>query len=267
MHGDRGRRVGGFLIAGASHAALLVALVFAARASRSHDDLVIIDEADTVLVWVNTEGPGGGGGGGGNKRRERARPFERRGNDRLSVPAAPPDPAQSTDREARVVDRVIIPARPLGSALEDLPGLIGAPDAAATLSQGPGDGGGGGTGRGPGSGDGDGPGLGPGRRGGTGGDVYQPGNGVTMPVAVHVERPRYSTDAMRARVQGTVLVECVVRPKGNCTDIHVVRSLDPRFGLDAEAAKAAALWRFRPGMRSGEPVPVVVRIELEFNVR
>jgi TonB family protein len=46
-----------------------------------------------------------------------------------------------------------------------------------------------------------------------------------------------------------------------------VRSLDSTFGLDQEAIKAAKQWRFRPGTRFGEPVAVLVTIELTFTLR
>ena len=61
-------------------------------------------------------------------------------------------------------------------------------------------------------------------------------------------------------------VECVVTTNGTCTDTRVVRSLDPTFGLDQEAIKAARLFRFRPGVRQGEPVAVLVTIELSFSL-
>ena len=72
---------------------------------------------------------------------------------------------------------------------------------------------------------------------------------------------------MRAKVQGVVLLECIVRPDGSVSDVNVVRSLDPTFGLDQEAIKAAKQWRFRPGTRFGEPVAVLVTIELTFTLR
>ena len=98
------------------------------------------------------------------------------------------------------------------------------------------------------------------------GGVYHPGNGVTPPVPTYVPKPQYTADAMRARIQGTVWVECVVQTNGQCSDTHVIRSLDPTFGLDQEAIKAAKLFRFRPGMRLGEPVAVLVTIELSFTL-
>ena len=136
-----------------------------------------------------------------------------------------------------------------------------------TLSQGSGSGGGAGTGTGSGVGPGSGSGLGPGSGGGTNGGVYRPGNGVTLPRVLHEERPQYTSDAMRAKVQGSVWLECVVRPDGSVGDVKVIRSLDSTFGLDLEAMKAARQWRFRPGTRMGEPVNVLVVIQLDFTLR
>ena len=89
---------------------------------------------------------------------------------------------------------------------------------------------------------------------------------MSVPVEIYVPKPQYTADAMRARIQGMVWVECIVQTNGTCTDTRLVRSLDPTFGLDQEAIKAAQLFRFRPGMRMGEPVPVLVTIELSFSL-
>jgi protein TonB len=97
--------------------------------------------------------------------------------------------------------------------------------------------------------------------------VYRPGSGVTNPRVLHEVKPQYTSDAMRAKIQGTVLLECIVRPDGSVGDVQVLRSLDPTFGLDQEAIKAAKQWRFSPGMHLGEAVPVLVTIELQFTLR
>jgi protein TonB len=80
-------------------------------------------------------------------------------------------------------------------------------------------------------------------------------------------KPQYSADAMRAKVQGVASVSCVVETNGQPSNCHIVRSLDPTFGLDAEAIKAAERWRFRPGTLRGEPVRVEVVIEMSFTLR
>ena len=80
-------------------------------------------------------------------------------------------------------------------------------------------------------------------------------------------KPAYTADAMRAKVQGSVWLECIVMPDGSVGEVKVTRSLDPVFGLDQEAIKAAKMWKFSPGMRQGEPVPVIITIELTFTLR
>jgi periplasmic protein TonB len=63
------------------------------------------------------------------------------------------------------------------------------------------------------------------------------------------------------------MVEAVVMPDGSVGQVQVVRSLDGTFGLDQEALKAVRRWRFRPGTRFGQPVSVLVEIELTFTLR
>jgi TonB family protein len=82
---------------------------------------------------------------------------------------------------------------------------------------------------------GTGSGYGEGFGGGTGGGVYREGNGVTSPVPIRDPKPNYTSEAMRARIQGLVTMEAVVLPDGSVGDVHVVKSLDRQFGLDQEA--------------------------------
>jgi protein TonB len=58
-----------------------------------------------------------------------------------------------------------------------------------------------------------------------------------------------------------------VVPDGTCANAQVTKSLDRTFGLDEQALIAARQWRFKPGVRQGEPVPVLVTIELTFTLR
>ena len=113
-------------------------------------------------------------------------------------------------------------------------------------------------------------GSGPGDQSGpvAGGDVVFPiGNGVTAPIPVRRPPPAYTAEAMRARLQGVVVLNCVVRPDGRCSDIRVLKSLDMIFGLDEQAVVSAREWRFQPGTRRGEPVSVLVTLEIGFTIR
>jgi protein TonB len=265
------KRLGPALLASfASHLAILLLALVAVRFGTPAATTVAPSfQANSHIIWLTQPGPGGGGGGGGNRMPSPPRQAQEPGNDSITVPVAKA-PALEAPRQAAeepdLVARLTIPAANLAAALESLPGAIDAPPA-ATFSQGPGTGGGAGPGAGRGIGPGTGPGLGPGAEGGTGNRAYQPGNDVSLPRLLRDVKPMYTSDAVRARVQGTVLLQCVVNTKGEVTDVKVLRSLDAAFGLDQEAIRAARQWRFAPGTRLGEPVAVVVSIELGFSLR
>jgi TonB family protein len=223
------------------------------------------------IVWIAEPGPGGGGGGGGNKKPEPPRAAELPGKDKLTVPVEKkpdltPPPKVEEPPPPPPLEAINIPAMNMAAAQQTLPGTIQSANVASE-SQGAGSGGGAGTGSGTGVGSGQGSGLGPGFGGGTGGGAYRPGAGITLPRVLREVKPQYTADAMRAKVQGSVWLECIVMPDGAVGNVRVTRSLDPIFGLDQEAIKAAKQWRFSPGMRQGEPVPVIITIELTFTLR
>jgi protein TonB len=224
------------------------------------------DRLPNEIVWLATPGPGGGGGGGGNKNPEPPKKAELPGKEKITVPVEKkPDPTPPKE-EPPVVEAPVIPAKTMAAAEQTLAGVIKS-EAPVTVSQGTGSAGGAGTGTGSGIGPGTGSGFGPGFGGGTGGGAYHPGSGVSVPVPLKEVKPQYTADAMRAKVQGAVHLECIVMPDGTVGDVRVIKSLDSVFGLDQEAIKAARQWRFRPGTRMGEPVPVIVTIELTFTLR
>jgi len=214
---------------------------------------VIPAQLSEKIVWLSDPGPGGGGGGG-NKMPDPPKPAE------IVKPKPAPvvTPTPTPPVEPPPVEPLTIPLKTLDATVTT-PGTIESTQASNTVSLGSGTG----TGAGPGQGSGIGEGFG----GGTGGGAYRPGNGVLLPRPLREVKPQYTADAMRAKVQGTVLLECVVLPDGTVGKVEIVRSLDSAFGLDQEAIKAAKQWRFAPGTRFGEPVAVLVTIELTFTLR
>ena len=258
-----------FLASLVSHIVMFLMVVWLVRAGTPATTTATVPpiRANSSIVWLTRPGPGGGGGGGGNQMKEPPRKAELPGKDTITVPVVKAPALEVTKKEPNPVEQLNIPAKSLADATDLLAGALEAPPGPPTASLGSGTGGGAGTGRGSGIGPGTGAGLGPGSGGGTGGGVYQPGNGVTMPRLLREVRPNYTTDAMRAKVQGTVLLECIVNTKGEVTDVKILRSLDATFGLDQEAIKAAKQWRFTPGTRLGEPVSVIVAMELAFTLR
>ena len=266
------KRMGPAVIASAAYHVIMILLtLFFIRYGTSPVSTLALlpDQPNNNIIWTSQPGPGGGGGGGGNRMKEPPRQAEMPGKDKITVPVAKPPKMemQEAKKEPDPVAQLNIPAVNLAAATESLPGAINALPSAPSLSQGSGSGGGAGTGTGSGIGPGTGSGLGPGSGGGTGGGVYRPGNGVTLPRVLREVKPQYTSDAMRAKVQGTVLLECVVQKDGSVGDVQVIRSLDSTFGLDQQAVIAAKSWKFAPGTRLGEPVPVLITIELTFTLR
>ena len=97
--------------------------------------------------------------------------------------------------------------------------------------------------------------------------VYRAGDdGVTFPRAVQQVAPGYPIEAMRAGVHGVVRLETIVGADGSVQDVRVVKSLDPNYGLDAEAVRAAKAWRFEPGLKDGSPVAAALTIEMTFAI-
>jgi periplasmic protein TonB len=212
-----------------------------------------------MMVFLPIPGPGGGGGGGGDPKPEPPRKAQvEQKKDPVSVPVQKmPDPTPEQPKEPPPLEP-LVPFKPMSAAEMTLPGVV---SQSATNT------GGAGSGPGTGAGTGQGSGMGPGFGGGFGGGAYRPGSGITLPTVLREVKPAYTADAMRAKVQGSVWLECIVMPDGSVGDVKVTRSLDPIFGLDQEAIKAAKQWRFRPGMRQGDPVPVIITIELTFTLR
>jgi TonB family protein len=96
--------------------------------------------------------------------------------------------------------------------------------------------------------------------------VLRPGGGVTAPKVVKEVRTSYTADALRAKVQGSIVLEAVVLADGTVGEVRVVRSLDKQYGLDDEAVKALKQWQFTPGQHDGSAVPVIVEVEMTFTV-
>ena len=227
------------------------------------------------LVFLAPELPrtGRGGGGGGNQRPDPIRRAQGVGADTITLrvrkrpsPTAPVATASAPAVEdVPPLPSIVLDAKPLASGLFDQIGLPTGGVMSGT-STGPGSGGGVGTGIGTGIGSGRGPGLGPGSGGGTGGGVYRPGGAVTAPRLIKEVKPKYTSEALVKRIQGTVVLEVIVTGDGCASQIRIVRSLDAG-GLDDEAVAAVAQWRFEPGRLGATPVDVLVTIELDFFIR
>jgi len=85
---------------------------------------------------------------------------------------------------------------------------------------------------------------------------------VELAKPIRTVKPLYTGEAMRAKVEGSVVLFGIVDGNGVVGQVRVVESLER--SLDAEAQKAFEQWRFRPAMHNGKPVALAVSVEMTF---
>jgi TonB family protein len=94
--------------------------------------------------------------------------------------------------------------------------------------------------------------------------ILKAGGSVTPPRVTFAPEPEFSTDARRSRISGSVLVYLQVGKDGMPYHIRILRPIG--LGLDEKAAEAVAKYRFKPAMENGEPVPVELNVEVNFQI-
>lgn len=95
-------------------------------------------------------------------------------------------------------------------------------------------------------------------------DVYRAGESVPAPKVLHKVEPRYTLEARRAAIQGTVVLEVLVDESGKAASSSVISPLG--FGLDERAREAVSQWIFRPVRKDGVPVKTLTTVEVNFRL-
>lgn len=89
-------------------------------------------------------------------------------------------------------------------------------------------------------------------------------HGATAPQVIGKNDPEYSEEARIARLSGTILFSLIVAEDGTVRDPRAGNVLG--LGLDEKAMEAIRTWRFKPGTKDGMPVPVAVKVEMNFRL-
>ncbi len=247
------RKLGRAMSASAVTHAVFVVLLMLGVFARPEQTYEAPPPPEYNVVFVRTEGPGGGGGGNPAPAAPQPKPLEIPKPNLEPVPITPPQ--EVTLNQPTELPQLTAPVYTRNAST-----LMASGDSTISLSAF------GGSGSGTGIGSGQGSGIGPGQGGGFGGGAYRPGSGVTDPTLVRNVAPKYTSEAMRAKIQGVVELEAVVLPNGTVGDVRITKSLDARYGLDQEAIRAAKAWVFKPGTLKGEAVAVLVTLILEFRL-
>lgn len=257
-------RRGSFIASVLAHLAVLALAVtsgiWAARRvpERTEVHSVLLTDISYPLPPASTETQGGGGGGDHDRIQASKGVPPRFDHIQTSPPAIV---VRSEQPKLQRDPTVIGPPNlsfPQTSQLGDPLSALSLPSNGTGSQGGIGDGSRGGVGPG------NGPGVGPGSGGGYGGGPYVAGAGVLAPRPIYDPEPEYSDEARKQKFQGTVVLQVVVGTDGHPKNIRVVRSLG--YGLDEKAVDAVHLWRFEPGRKDGQPVAVVVNVQVNFRL-
>ncbi len=89
-------------------------------------------------------------------------------------------------------------------------------------------------------------------------------NGVQNSRLIHKIDPSYPELAKRARVSGIVLLQVTVDERGLVAAIKLIRG-HPL--LNQSAIDAVSQWRYSPTLLSGEPLPVIATVTVNFVLR
>jgi TonB family protein len=96
-------------------------------------------------------------------------------------------------------------------------------------------------------------------------EPYAVGDRVNAPEILSQPKPNYTQAARDARIEGTILLQLIVRKDGTAGSFKVVQGLG--YGLDESAISTIAnKWRFKPGTLNNKPVDVRVTIEVSFRL-
>lgn len=86
-----------------------------------------------------------------------------------------------------------------------------------------------------------------------GGEVMSFGEGMARPKQVKGRAPQYTREAIEARVEGTMLVQCVITTDGDLKDCKIIKPLPH---MEQAVLDALRTWKYTPVTYQGRPVPV-----------
>jgi protein TonB len=89
--------------------------------------------------------------------------------------------------------------------------------------------------------------------------------GAEPAVLVSKVDPTYPEPAIRAQIEGSVVLDVEIDETGRVIDVQVTRGLP--FGLSEAAARAVRQWVYRPARGSNGPIPSRKSVRILFTLR
>jgi TonB family protein len=109
--------------------------------------------------------------------------------------------------------------------------------------------------------------MGPANNAMTAGRIYRVGadSGVTSPKVLSRAEPTYTEQARDAHRDGVVVLYVEITSEGRPQNIQILRGVG--LGLDESAQESLRQWTFKPAIKDGKPVTVMLMVEVNFSVR
>jgi TonB family protein len=87
---------------------------------------------------------------------------------------------------------------------------------------------------------------------------------VSPPSVIYDPNPSFSPDARQKKFSGTCVIGLIVDASGNPQEVRIVRALG--LGLDERAVDTVRRYKFKPAEYKGQPVAVVINLEVNFKI-
>jgi TonB family protein len=99
--------------------------------------------------------------------------------------------------------------------------------------------------------------------GGTG-EAVRVGGNIRQPEIIKLVKPVYPPEAIKAHIEGQVILEATVTERGDVADIKVISG--PPTLIPA-AIKAVEEWKYEPTLINGRPVSVILTAKVSFSLQ
>jgi periplasmic protein TonB len=95
--------------------------------------------------------------------------------------------------------------------------------------------------------------------------IVHAGHDIPEPEIIHKVEPRYTQPAIKAGIQGVVILELIIDPQGRVESADALRGLP--LGLTKSALDAVKQWRFQPSTYNDHPVSVRYILTVNFHLK
>ena len=101
----------------------------------------------------------------------------------------------------------------------------------------------------------------------SGGEIYRvsPSGSIAAPRIISRVEPTYTQEARDAHRQGVVVLYAEITPEGRPENIQILRGLG--MGMDEKAVETYRQWKFQPATKDGNPITVMLTVEMNFSLR